>query len=246
MDKYDCLNKINDVTTMVKGLHPNAKLPSVYLLHGELTDEEMNSLYNHPKIKAHVSFTHGEGFGHPLLLATLSGKPVITPHWSGHLDFLNPNYATFFDGKLSPIPGEAINDWFIKEAQWFDVDYEAAGRLMKNLFTNYDEKLLAKYESLRAENAAKFSLEAMDKVFHPLLDKYVPKFAMEEAIRLPKLKRISLPGTISSPRTPINVGSSSVVMPAGGCSPADLSKPGTQVETSLTKGSMAEPSKDSR
>jgi hypothetical protein len=126
------------------------------------------------------------------------------------------------------------------------VDYEAAGRLMKNLFTNYDEKLLAKYESLRAENAAKFSLEAMDKVFHPLLDKYVPKFAMEEAIRLPKLKRISLPGTISSPRTPINVGSSSVVMPAGGCSPADLSKPGTQVETSLTKGSMAEPSKDSR
>ena len=246
MDKYDCLNKINDVTTMVKGLHPNAKLPSVYLLHGELTDEEMNSLYNHPKIKAHVSFTHGEGFGHPLLLATLSGKPVITPHWSGHLDFLNPNYATFFDGKLSPIPGEAINDWFIKEAQWFDVDYEAAGRLMKNLFTNYDDKLLAKYESLRAENAAKFSLEAMDTVFHPLLDKYVPKFAVEEAIRLPKLKRISLPGTISSPRTPINVGSSSVVMPAGGCSPADLSNPGTQVETSLTKGSMVEPSKDSR
>lgn len=214
MDKYDCLNKINDVTAMVRNAHPNSKLPNVYLLHGELTDVEMNALYNHPKIKVHVSFTHGEGFGHPLLLATLSGKPVITPRWSGHLDFLNPDYATFFDGKLSPIPGEAINDWFIKEAQWFDVDYEAAGRLMKKLFTNYDEKLLEKYEKLRAENMEKFSLQAMDKVLHPLLDKYVPAFAVEEQIKLPKLKRISLPTASPSP-----------------------AKTATTVDTSLTKGS---------
>ena len=234
MDKYDCLNKINDVTAMVKNAHPNAKLPNVYLLHGELTDVEMNALYNHPKIKAHVSFTHGEGFGHPLLLATLSGKPVITPRWSGHLDFLNPDLATFFDGKLSPIPGEAVNDWFIKEAQWFDVDYEAAGRLMKKTFTNYDEKLLEKYEKLRSENMAKFSLEAMDKVLHPLLDKYVPVFAVEEQIKLPKLKRISLP---NSPKDPVTMKESTVAMPAGGAAPSNLSAPGTQVETSLTKGS---------
>jgi len=233
MDKYDCLNKINDVTAMVRNIHPNAKLPNVYLLHGELSDIEMNSLYNHPKIKAHVSFTHGEGFGHPLLLATLSGKPVITPKWSGHLDFLNKDYATFFDGKLTPIPNEAINDWFIKEAQWFDVDYEAAGRLMKKIFTNYDEKLLEKYEKLRAENMEKFSLQAMDKVLHPLLDKYIPKFAIEEPIRLPKLKRISLPNAPTVSATPIP---SNIAMPAGGATPSNLSAPGTQVETSLTKG----------
>ena len=250
MDKYDCLNKINEVTMMVKGAHPKAKLPNVYLLHGELTDEEMNALYNHPKVKAHISFTHGEGFGHPLLLATLSGKPVITPRWSGHLDFLNPDYATFFDGKLSPLPGEAVNDWFVKEAQWFDVDYEAAGRLMKKLFTNYDDKLLEKYEKLRAENAEKFSLTAMDKAFHPLLDKYVPKFAVEEEIKLPKLKRISISMPTPKPTTPSDIPTyaktCSVEMPAGGCSQADLSRPGTQVETSLTNGSCQEPSKDNR
>ena len=100
----DCLNKINDVTGMVKQSLPNAKLPNVYLLHGELSDVEMNALYNHAKIKAHVSFTHGEGFGHPLLLATLSGKPVVTPHWSGHLDFLNPDLTTFFEGKIRTHP----------------------------------------------------------------------------------------------------------------------------------------------
>ncbi len=31
-------------------------------------------MYNHPKVKAHVSFTHGEGFGRPLLEASISEK----------------------------------------------------------------------------------------------------------------------------------------------------------------------------
>jgi len=245
MDKYDCIGKINDVTGMTRQTRPNAKFPNVYLLHGELSDIEMNALYNHEKVKAHVSFTHGEGFGHPLLLATLSGKPVITSQWSGHLDFLNPAYAEFFTGKLEPIPGEAVNDWFVKEAQWFDVNYEEAGRLMKKTFTNYDEKLLAKYEKLRAENMEKFSLEAMDKAFHALLEKYVPKFAIEEEIKLPKLKRISLPGNPQPTAEPIkDAGTSSLEMPAGGCAPQKDGQPATTVETTLSPGSMEAPAKE--
>lgn len=192
-DKYECISKINDVTAMVQTSMPNATLPNVYILHGELDEVEMNALFNHEKIKAHVSFTHGEGFGHPLLLATLSGKPVITPKWSGHLDFLNPKYAKFFNGKLSPIPDAAINDWFMKDARWFDVDYKEAGKLMKNIYQNYDENLLANYENLRVENMEKFSMKAMDVALHGMLDKYVPKFATEEAIKLPTLKRMKLP-----------------------------------------------------
>ena len=245
MDKYDCINKINDVTGMVKSVNPNAKLPNVYLLHGELSDIEMNALYNHTKVKAHVSFTHGEGFGHPLLLATLSGKPVITPRWSGHLDFLNPDFATFFEGKLEPIPGEAVNDWFVKEAQWFDVNQEEAARLFKKIYSNYDEKLLEKYEKLRAENMEKFSLQSMDKAFHALLDKYVPAFAVEEAIKLPKLKRISLPGTPQPVAEPIkDTITSSLVMPAGGCAPQKDGQPTTTVETTIAKGSCVEPAKE--
>ena len=53
-----------------------------------MTDEEMNQLNNDPKVKAFVSFTKGEGFGRPLLEAAITGKPVITTNWSGHLDFL--------------------------------------------------------------------------------------------------------------------------------------------------------------
>ncbi len=47
----------------------------------------MNELYNHPKVKAHINLTHGEGFGRPLLEASQSGKPIIASNWSGHLDF---------------------------------------------------------------------------------------------------------------------------------------------------------------
>jgi len=193
MDKYECLNKINDVTSMVKQSMTGARLPNVYLLHGELDDQEMNALFNYEKVKAHVSFTHGEGFGHPLLLATLSGKPVITPQWSGHLDFLNPKLAKFFPGSLVPVPDAAINDWFIKDARWFSVDYKEAGRILKNIFQNYDAKLLENAEKLRVENSEKFSIQAMDTAFHALLDKYIPPFAVEEPIKLPKLKRINMP-----------------------------------------------------
>lgn len=193
MDKHECLSKIDEVTGMVKRENPTVEdWPNIYLLHGELSDTEMNALYNHKKVKVHVSFTHGEGFGHPMLLSTLSGKPLLAPQWSGHLDYLNPKYANFLDGKLETIPPEAVNDWFVKDAQWFTVDYEKAGRKMKHAFENYDS-LLPNAEKLRAENAEKFSLNAMDKKFHEILDKYVPKFSMPAQIVLPRLKKLNLP-----------------------------------------------------
>ena len=88
LDRQEMIKRIQNIKNTVSG-----KLPSIYLLHGDLTDSQMNQLYNHPKVKAHLSFTHGEGFGRPLLEATQSGKPVIASGWSGQVDFLNKNYA---------------------------------------------------------------------------------------------------------------------------------------------------------
>jgi hypothetical protein len=152
----------------------------------------MNYLYNHKKIKAHVNFTHGEGYGHPLLLASLSGKPILASNWSGHLDFLNPQYTNLLTGEIKQIPPESANEWLIREAGWFNVNYEQAGRKMKGLIDNY-EKLLEKAENLRVENMEKFSLLQMDKAFHALLDKYIPEFPTEQKIILPKLKKIVNP-----------------------------------------------------
>ena len=74
--------------SMILAKYPERKC-KVYLLHGDLTDAEMHSLYIHPQIKAMVSLTHGEGYGLPLFEAAYSGMPVIAPGWSGKCDILS-------------------------------------------------------------------------------------------------------------------------------------------------------------
>lgn len=83
MDRFSVEENLNNI---IKN-YPNKKC-SVTLLHGEMKTEEINALYRHPKIKAIVSTTHGEGFGFPLFEAAYNELPVIATNWSGHLDFL--------------------------------------------------------------------------------------------------------------------------------------------------------------
>ena len=111
--------------------YPNRKC-KIYLLHGNMTDKEMDSIYKHPKIKAAISATHGEGFGLPLFEAAYNGLPVVAPDWSGHLDFLympiknkksgkERNKAMFasVDWDLDFIPEHAVWDGVLqKDAMW--------------------------------------------------------------------------------------------------------------------------------
>jgi hypothetical protein len=183
-DRTACLARINAIKNEVGG-----KLPNVYLLHGELTDIEMNALFNHEKVKAHISFTHGEGFGHPLLLASLSGKPVFASNWSGHLDFLNPNYTQLLQGNIKQVDPGAVNQWIIKESSWFNVAYGLAESRIKNMYYSPSKEIRDNAEKLAIENSEKFSLEAMDKILHANLDKYVPQFAVEKKVVIPSLKK---------------------------------------------------------
>jgi hypothetical protein len=187
VDKADCLNRINKIKQSVGG-----DLPNVYLLHGELSDVEMNALFNHEKVKTHISFTHGEGYGHPLLLAGLSGKPVMASDWSGHLDFLNSENSYPIKGELKQVRGDSANQWIMKESAWFNVNYEKAKEKLRGMVTNYDsltEKSILGCVGL----AEKFSTSMIDKQFHGMLDKYVPEFPTEQKIVLPKLKKLELP-----------------------------------------------------
>jgi hypothetical protein len=73
----------------------------------------MNELYNHPKVKAMVSLTKGEGFGRPLLEFSLTNKPIITTNWSGHIDFLKPEFTALMGGKLRKIhPSAQAKDFY--------------------------------------------------------------------------------------------------------------------------------------
>jgi len=101
----------------------------IYFLHGDMTDQEMHSLYKHPKIKAFISLSHGEGFGLPIFEAAYCGMPVIAPDWSGHIDFLyipkkeknnklRPMFARV-DYDLKPISKEAVWDGVLEaDSMW--------------------------------------------------------------------------------------------------------------------------------
>jgi glycosyltransferase involved in cell wall biosynthesis len=95
MDRDEILDRIRRIEESIGG-----DLPSIYLFHGELSDDEMNELYNHSKVKASVSFTKGEGYGRPLLEASISGKPIIASNYSGHLDFLDPEMSILLPGEI--------------------------------------------------------------------------------------------------------------------------------------------------
>jgi len=186
LDREEILNKINAIKETVGG-----KLPNIYFLHGDFTDEEMNGLYNHPKVKAHISLTHGEGFGRPLLEATISQKPVIAPNWSGHLDFLPKNLAVLLGGSLQNVQrGSVPDNMYIEGSQWFTVNYQETSVVMKDVYKNY-RKYTLNAKKLGIGNRSKFSLDSMTRKLGKILDKYVPEFPKEVKLELPKLKKVS-------------------------------------------------------
>ena len=185
LDREDILKKIEEIKHNVDG-----KLPNVYFLHGDFTDDEMNQLYNHPKVKAHITLTHGEGFGRPLLEATISQKPVIAPNWSGHVDFLTKNLAVLLDGELQNVEKGAVPDDMLTEgAQWFTVSYQQTSAVMKDVYKSY-RKYTLNAKKLGVVNKSKFSLDAMTRELGKILDKYVPEFPKEVQLNLPKLKKV--------------------------------------------------------
>jgi len=183
-DREHMLDKINQLKSRVKGNCPN-----IYLMHGDFTDGEMNQLYNHPKVKAHVSFTHGEGFGRPLLEATLSEKPVIASNWSGHLDFLDNN-AVLLEGRLEKVQkGSFPDEFFVEGSEWFTVDYKKASETFRKIYRSY-KKYTANSKRLSINNTKNFSLNKMTEDLGLLLDKYVPDFPKQVTLELPKLNKV--------------------------------------------------------
>lgn len=122
----------------------------VYLIHGEMTNDEMHSLYVHPKVKAMINFGHGEGYGLPLFEAAYCGLPVITHDFGGQKDFLyapkkakngsekiRPHF-TKVPYKLEPVQAGAVWQGVIEaDAEWAFPNMSAAGTAMKEAHKNH-------------------------------------------------------------------------------------------------------------
>ena len=186
LDRETTIKKIKDV------LGNDYGKVNVYLLHGDLTASEMNGLYEHPKVKAMLNFTKGEGFGRPLLEFSLTGKPILVSGWSGHIDFLKQG-AVLLEGELKPVHESAADQFLLRESQWFNVNISKALVAIKDVYKNYDKYKTASFQ-LGKQNKQNFSLSKMTKLFDTILNQYgiytkaQPKF---QQLQLPKLKMLN-------------------------------------------------------
>ena len=183
MDRDELLKKIEIIKKTVVA----NSLPNIYLLHGEFTDEEMNELYNHSKVKAMVSLTKGEGFGRPLLEFSLVKKPIITTNWSAHTEFLSKEFTTLMNGELKNLHPSVLNDWFVKEAQWFNVNPVEVNHYFKDIFENY-KKYQNNANRQTYKSKTEFSWDKMKEKLDSILTSRIPEFPKEIQLQLPKLE----------------------------------------------------------
>jgi glycosyltransferase involved in cell wall biosynthesis len=174
--------KIKD---LVKGVD---NPPPIYLLFGQLTDEEMNELYNHPRIKSMVTLTKGEGFGRPLLEFSMTGKPIIASNWSGHRDFLPMDKAIMIGGSLTEVHSSVVDNFIIKDSKWFTANYGECVEVLKVVKEDYD-KFYENSQVLMEENREKFSMEKMKEKFESIITPFTIK-PKEVKINIPQLTKL--------------------------------------------------------
>ena len=200
LDKADIKKRIQSVKDMFEGVD----LPNIYLIHGDLTIEEMSTLYNHPKIAAFITCTHGEGFGRPMLEATCCDLPVIASKWSGHMDFLTDSESMLIDGFIKPVPKSAL--WkpiIVEPSKWFDVNEADVVRKIRT-FHKKRKLIQKKATRLGKANRRKFSLTAMAIEFNKIIDQALQSVPQPVSLKLPKLKKVggesSKPARIKLPK----------------------------------------------
>ena len=164
------------------------KCPPVHLVWGDLSESELNSLYNDDKVKAMLMFTKGEGYGRPLAEFATTGKPIIVSNWSGYKDFLPEEHTVYLEGELKNVHETAQNKFLIKESKWFYVDYSKAASKIFDVYNNY-KTYLTKSAGLKTNIQNNFSLSKMTSKLDTILDKYV-KVIKKVELKLPTIKKL--------------------------------------------------------
>ena len=158
----------------------------IYLLHGDMTEQEMHSLYEHKDIHCLVSLAHGEGFGLPLFEAAYSGMPVLATDWSGHLDFLykpvknkkgkeqlRPHFAKV-DYSLQPVQQHAVWDGVVQaDSLWAYPQQGSYKMKLREVCKDYS-RYKSQAKKLQKWIAKNFTEEQQYEKFNDCLQIFLP------------------------------------------------------------------------
>ena len=186
IDREETRRKIDEVLKSF-----GDKSPSVYLIHGDMEESDMSNLYHHPKVKAMISFAKGEVYGRPMAEFTLTGKPLIASGWSGQIDFLPAEHAVLLEGSLTAVDESAADQFIMKEAQWFTVNYSSAANKMYDVYKKYDT-YLSKSQGLKENTLKNFTLEKMHDRFTEIMDTYVKATPKVVPFNVPQLNKAKI------------------------------------------------------
>ena len=175
IDRETTINNIKNILNDSKD-----RKCKVYVLHGDMSEAEMAGLYTHPKVKALLSLSHGEGFGLPIFEAAYYGLPVITTEWSGPTDFMycpnkegkiKPHFAKV-DFALQPVQPEAVWQGVIeKETMWAYPNPLSAKTAMREVYKNHD-RFRGQAKRLMTYLESEFEENKMNKAFLASLEQY--------------------------------------------------------------------------
>ena len=182
MDKERIEKNINNIkNTVLNESEKNTILPNIYVIHGELSTSELNSLYNHPKVKTYISFTKGEGFNRTPLEFSTTEKPIMISNYGGHLDYLNHKGCTLLPGELKQVhPSVVWKDIIEVKSMWFTVNYDIASNKMADIFENYNKYV----NKARQQKSKDWTYDKMKERIKMLFDKYIPKEIFSQELPL--------------------------------------------------------------
>lgn len=164
---------VYSVITQALGAFRKGNFPKIHVLHGNLSDHEIASIYKHPSVKCFISLTRGEGFGIPILDASITGLPVITTNWSGQLDFMNLGKFISIDYDLVSVPANKIDQRiFIENARWANPKEQDFKKKLKKFRDSFDvPKTWANELSLKSKKL--FSRAAIVQNYTKTLEKII-------------------------------------------------------------------------
>ncbi len=166
LSQYFLRQRINQI---YKVLDIQCTHENIYFISGNLKQQQILQLYNHEKVKAYVSFSHGESWGIPIMeFSGVTGKPLIIPYHSGFMDYIQPQNCQILLHKVTQIPTQLLNtyyvNFFIPQSRWNTVDYQYAAYKFTDFIQNDNIKKHDRYKQQQKYIRQNFSYQKVKNI----------------------------------------------------------------------------------